>query len=184
MAGGAILPGDGGLPGLLGKATETGFSRSQQLRLTSLDDGGQEHEQLAMVLSPAQDAVDHRVRGILRGRNERVSVRIRRQAIQVARIGVEPRRRDSQGRRHRLQDRGRRIQFPGFDRFKRGRGHPKLRCQSLSGILPRQSPGSNRKSNRHGAMILKGPRSMQPTIELEAHLTCFYSPSCQRPKPT
>ena len=49
------LPGDGRLSGLLDETAETGFGRLHELGLAALEEDGQEHVQLAFLVSAEQD---------------------------------------------------------------------------------------------------------------------------------
>src|SRR5207249_2492469 len=84
------LPGDGRLSGLLDETAETGFSGLHEFGLAALEENGQEHIQLAFLVSGEQDPSHDRIHCIGAGRVRHISVSIGGEQIEMLGIAKQP----------------------------------------------------------------------------------------------
>src|SRR5947208_16221608 len=84
------LPGDGRLSGLLDETAETGFGRLHELGLAALEEDGQEHVQLAFLVSAEQDPLPERIHCIGAGRFRPICVSIGGEKIETLGIAQQP----------------------------------------------------------------------------------------------
>jgi len=154
MAGRARLPGDCGLPGLLHQAAETGFRGPEQLGFSALDQRGQQHVQLLLLASSAQDPLDDRIGGLRRDGLGRFAVAVGREQGQMLRMVVQPGGGDAQGLGQTVEHGSGGVQLAAFDRIQRSGRKADLLCQHRHRLLPGQAPCLDIDPQSHGGMIL------------------------------
>src|SRR5947208_4006464 len=109
------LPGDGRLSGLLDETAETGFSGLHEFGLAALEENGQEHIQLAFLVSGEQDPSHDRIHCIGAGRVRHISVSIGGEQIEMLGIAKQPGGRNAERRGEGLHGGGRRVKVAGLD---------------------------------------------------------------------
>jgi len=160
------LPGDGRLSGLLDETAETGFGGLHELGLAALEEDGQEHVQLAFLVSAEQDPLHDRIHCIGAGRFRHISVSIGGEQIEMLGIAKQPGGRNAERRGEDLHGGSRRVQVAGLDGLEEMGLQPGLRGHRRDGESTREPPGLDVGTDGHGVIIPNLARWGQREIEI------------------